>query len=436
MWERSFPPNNHHQRKYVVKYLPHCKFAEFEPPIWVGCGSTKWALIYSRNRTDAVSWSTAVKQTQHTGAFEWWFSEDKIEICPRYIPLPSFTVRKSQTVSEALADIGLFPSRTLAKVTPWADQPLFIRDFWCAVVGDFLGMKTKMPVEYATAMRKYINQFIPTQWLPKFQHVPYERPIYPAATNGIFLRNLDLCLSFAFNGDPLWTADTRYVFDKMFIKFATAALFRAPWIKFDREKMFRRYLCETICEHIWYDVPKPKTSIPYQSHILPRLFNETVLISNVSQDLQLTGRQKIPVVLLDAETLNFGAIRDDIYSKGVRVFKYPTTTKCYPFPLSQTKRTSYLCNPPFRKATNKLVDPNYIEIQGPIPISLQELRIDYPVLPLIPKKCYNLVKCLHAVIWDCEFMTKIPWCSVNAPVVFSEGAKYYMLTAYCLLEPQ
>lgn len=434
MWERSFPPNNHRKHNYVVVYLPHCKFNQFAPPVYVACGSTKWALVYSSNSVDAIDWGSAVKRTQHSGAFEWWLSETPVNVCPRYVALPPFQVKKEQIVTEALEEIGLRPSRTLAKVSPWKEQPLFIRDFWCATVGEFLGLKTKYPVEFTSAMRAYINQYVPSQWVPKPQCVPFGKQIYPAATNGIFLRVVDLCLTFVLNETALWTAETKSIFNKLYVKCEKAARFRAPWIRPNREKFFERYLCETVCEQVWYDAPKPKISIPYQTHILPRLFNDCVASSPITKELQFTGKLNLSVCMLDSDTFNLGTIREDLFSVGVRRFKFPTTSRYYPHPIQQNRQIFYLSNPPYRKISNDLVDPNYIEIQGPISSNLQELRMDYPVLPLIPQHCYELLKCIHALIWDCEFMTTIPWCSVASPVVFNENNRYYMLTAYCLIE--
>jgi hypothetical protein len=436
MWERSFPPNNHRQRKYNVKYLPHCKFDEFRPPFYVAYGNTQWIIVCTFDESSTLTWECAVAKTKHTGAFEWWFTEKSVSLAPRYVPLPLFRVQKDQTVSDALKQNGLFPSRSPAPVA-WESQPLYIKQFWRATVGRVLGVSIKLPLKQASALSVYIDQHIPTQWLPKFQHVYTTEKLNPSSNNGVFLRLIELCYTYAQKGILLWSEDVYYIFVRVFLRISVATWFRAPWIRPNRDKLFDVYLCEDLCEQIWTAKPIPKASFTYQPSILPRLFNELVLNSDFTKEIQLTGQLNLHACILSTETFNWGMIRDDLFTIGVRRFKFPTAIRRYPSPMQQTKHHYYFSEPPFRKVVHgNLIDPNYIEINGPVSFRLQALRMDYPVLPLIPKQYGYLLKCLHSAIWDCEFMASIPWCSTGNPIVFEECGKYYMSTAYCRINIQ
>jgi len=433
-----------------VKGLPAPVYAAYAPGYSIVVVSCKWKRVpypcppkgsfEEPEPPKRDNWEIVLKHLEKLnwipGPLEWWHTDKSPARLPRLVPRPEFVVQAGESTFTALDKAGFIQYESRLHAQPWDVQPRRIRQLWRTVAADFFHFPVPVIPEDFSEFYFYLTQYMPLRWMPKLASKPCKNESNgPLCQPGFFFRILDLFVSCTRANHIVWARDTERRVRRLVRQLKRHVSFRTPWVTINEDQLYWNYLCETACELIWYEKYKSDTVIEFQVEVVFRLVDDAIQAAPINQwilalDISYTKTIPGPKYVLD-----FGVILQDICQFGVRRFLHPVVAKSFKHPLKQRPHKAYFCDLPYRQVDKKLIDPNYVELTCIPPFELQALRLDLPMLPLLPQKMRALVHCVHALHHCNKFMSVIPWCCKNVPVVVEDKKKFYLHTSLFGFDP-
>jgi hypothetical protein len=454
MWERCEAPPGHDGWQFTVAMGNRCKVKGLPAPVHVAYAPGFKIVIVSCNwkppqrypcppkgsvgeeETDEPydSWDVVQCKLGKLGwvpaPLEWWRSDTSPLRLPRFVGRPDFVIQKGESTFDALQKIGVVRLRNPPDAHPWDIQPIGIRRLWRGMAASFFGFPVPFVSEDLAAFRTYTKMFIPRRWQPRMAQDYASKELGTVVCpHGFFSRILDLFVSCGRTGHVLWARDTEKQVRRLARKLMHHLAVRTPWIKVDLDDLYWNYLCDTACELVWYREYQPNTVIEFMPMVVGRLLDDAICEAPVNdwlKSLELESLTiQVPGKLFE---LNFPLILADICRVGVRRFQFPVIARQPKRRLKQRSHRAYFCALPYRKRPDGLIDPNFVEIPALPCVELQALRLDLPMLPLLPKSQKALLNCIHAAFQNHTFISQVQWCCPQAPVVFLEDGHVFLHT--------